>query len=395
LSRDSAARRSAQERRARLGRRHHLAPACRAADVVDVARDVVGLHSTDAASVFISACARLREPSVAGLELALYQDRSLMRILGMRRTMFVVPVELAPVLHAACALPLAPRERRRNIQMVEEGGIATDGAAWLAEVEAATMAALEAQGEATGSELAAAVPALREKIRFGEGKKWEGLVGMTTRVLFLLATEGRAVRGRPRGTWISTQYRWAPMDAWVAGGIHELPREVAQRELAARWLGAFGPGSAADLRWWTGWTAAETHRALLAVEAVEVVIDSGRGLVLPGDEPEPPLEPFAALLPALDPTVMGWSERDWFLGEHGPVLFDRSGNAGPTVWWDGRVVGGWAQRRSGEVAYRLLEDVGREAVLAIETEAARLASWIGDVRVTPRFRTPLERELSV
>jgi hypothetical protein len=100
-----------------------------------------------------------------------------------------------------------------------------------------------------------------------------------------------------------------------------------------------------------------------------------------------------ALLPALDPTVMGWSGRSWFLGEHGPRLFDRSGNVGPTVWWDGRIVGGWAQRADGEIAYRLLEDVGADAAAAVRAEAERLRSWLGKVRVTPRFRTPLEREL--
>jgi hypothetical protein len=105
-------------------------------------------------------------------------------------------------------------------------------------------------------------------------------------------------------------------------------------------------------------------------------------------------EPWAALLPALDATPMGWSQRDWFLGDHRPQLFDRSGNVGPTVWWDGRIVGGWAQRADGEIAFRLLEDVGADARAAVEAEAARLGAWIGDVRFTPRFRTPLERELS-
>jgi hypothetical protein len=48
----------------------------------------------------------------------------------------------------------------------------------------------------------------------------------------------------------------------------------------------------------------------------------------------------------------------------------------------------------GVVAFRILEDVGREATTAIEAEADRLAAWLGDVRVTPRFRTPLERDLA-
>jgi hypothetical protein len=57
-------------------------------------------------------------------------------------------------------------------------------------------------------------------------------------------------------------------------------------------------------------------------------------------------------------------------------------------------VGGWALPPDGEVAVRLLEDVGAEAVTAIEAAAARLSRWFGAVRVIPKFRTPLERQLS-
>jgi hypothetical protein len=118
-------------------------------------------------------------------------------------------------------------------------------------------------------------------------------------------------------------------------------------------------------------------------------------VLLPGDgEREPSAEPWAALLPALDPTVMGWKERAWYLGGHGPALFDTAGNAGPTVWWDGRIVGGWAVRADGEVAYRLLEDVGVDAAAAVEAEAAALAAWLGETQVVPRFGTPLARELA-
>jgi hypothetical protein len=117
--------------------------------------------------------------------------------------------------------------------------------------------------------------------------------------------------------------------------------------------------------------------------------------MLGDDEPheeDPP--PVAVLLPGLDPTPMGWQTRDWFLGPHAPLLFDRTGNIGPTVWWQGRVIGGWAQRASGEVVCRLLEDAGSDAAASVEAAAACLETWLGDARVTPRYRNPLERELS-
>jgi hypothetical protein len=385
------------ERRARLAVRHLLAPSARVTDVISLAGALIGLHGSDPASVFLSAAARMKRPggAVPALERALYEDRTLVRTLCMRRTMFVVPVDVVPVVQAACTDALVPGERKRLVQMLEDAGITRDGKRWLRKVEADTLAAVEARGEATAAQLGKDVPALRNKISFGEGKTWSGTVGVSTRVLFLLSTEQRVVRGRPNGGWTSSQYRWSPMARWLPGGIPSLPAAEACAELARRWLRAFGPGTTADLKWWTGWTVAKTRAALAAVEAVEVALDHGStGWLLPDDVARVRApKPWVALLPGLDPTTMGWRERDWYLGAHAPALFDTNGNAGPTVWVDGRVVGGWAQRRDGSVVTRLLEDVGRIATRAIDDAAAALAEWFGDTRMTARFGNPLQKEL--
>jgi Winged helix DNA-binding domain len=384
---------SVEERRARLGRRHFLAPGSRARDAVELAGGLVGLHATDPATVFLAAWARGVEG--AELERALYEERSVLRMIGMRRTLFVLPLDLAAVVHAGCTESILAASRRRYAKLIEGGGIASDGEAWLDEVGAQTLRALEARGEAFAAELSADVPLLREKIHFGQGKTWAGSTGMTSWVLFLLAAEGLVVRGRPRGAWTSSQWCWAPAEAWLEEPLPRLEPEAARVELVSRWLAAFGPASVADLKWWTGWTLTQTRAALGAIEAVEVDLDGMPGFVLPSDvEPESEPQPWAAFLPSLDPTVMGWKERDWYLGEHAPTLFDRNGNAGPTVWWNGRVVGGWAGRKDGEVAFRLLEDVGADAARAIEAEAEQLESWLGETKVAPRFATPLAKELS-
>ena len=386
---------SIEERRARLGRRHFLARGSAANDLAELAGGLVGLHATDPVTVFLAARARLGDGSHAEVERALYEERSVLRMIGMRRTMFVLPLDLAAVVHASCTVGIASAQRRRFAKLIEEGGIARNGVAWLDKAAAATMEALEARGEAYASELSKDVPLLRKKLSFGEGKKWASSTGMTTWVLFLLAAEGRIVRGRPRGAWTSSQWRWVPAASWFPRPLARLDEQEARETLARRWLTSFGPATVTDLKWWTGWTLSQTRTTLAAIGAVEVDLDGTPGFVMPDDvDVVPSPDPWVALLPALDPTVMGWKERAWYLGEHGPALFDRSGNAGPTVWWNGRIVGGWAGRKDGRVAFQLLEDVGADATAQVEAEAARLEAWLGGVSVIPRFRVPLERELA-
>jgi hypothetical protein len=209
----------AQERRARLGVRHHLAPAARAASVVQVAEDLVGLHGTDPASVFLAAAARMRQPEVEAIERALYHDRALLRMLGMRRTMFVVPVELAPIVQAACTQAIAAAQRRLLLQLLDQSGIAADDPErWLEEVEEATVKALAARGQALATELSEDEPRLREQLLLAEGKSYAARQSVSTRVLLVLAAEGRIARGRPRGSWISGQYRWSLIESWLPGG---------------------------------------------------------------------------------------------------------------------------------------------------------------------------------
>ena len=375
--------------------RHHLAADVKAADVTRVACDLVGIHATDPASVYLGALARTKSLTHEDVADALYDKRSVLKVLGMRRTMFVEPRELVPVVQAAVTDTLAKAERKRTIQMLEGAKVADDAEAWMSDVEAQTVAALDKAGEATATELTKKVPGLRVQIPVAVGKKYEGKVGVSTRMLFLLATEGRIVRGRPRGTWLSSMYAWAPMEKWLGAPLPVLKTEAAQAELARQYLAAYGPATLRDVQWWAGWTMATTRKALAAIDAESVELEDGNGFVLPGDtRATSESEPWVALLPTLDTTPMGWVERGWFMGAHTPRLFDRNGNIGPTVWVNGRVVGGWAQLKSGEVVTRLLEDVSAKERKQIDAEADRIGAWLGESRIIPRFRTPLEQELT-
>ena len=384
------------ERRARLGWRHRLAGGAQAGDPVEVARSVVAVHSTDPSSVYLSLLARMTGGGLADVQRALYEDKTLIRLLGMRRTVFVTTLDIAPVIQAACSRAVAAVERRKLLGWLAESGVGDDVAGWLAGAEQAALGALAARGEATAAELAGDDPRLQVQITLARGKSYEGKQNVASRILFLLAAEGQVVRGRPRGSWTSHQCRWAPLAPWCPQGLDGWTTEAAEVDLARRWLEAYGPATAEDLRWWAGWTKTQVRRALTELKPAEVNLDGVPGIALAGDlEPPPETEPWAALLPALDSTPMGWQQREWFLGEHAARLFDRTGNVGPTLWWDGRIVGGWAQDRDGQIVCRFLEDAGSEAVAAAAAAAERLAGILGPIRLAARSRgmTWLEQEL--
>jgi hypothetical protein len=380
-------------RRARLGRRHALADEHRAATVVDAARAVVALHGTDPASTVLSALARSHDTSPSDVERALYDERSLVRVLAMRRTVFAVPRDLAGACLVGAADTVAAEQRRLLLKLLGEAEVA-DPDDFLARAERAAAAASETAGEFTSTELSRADPLLATRLQIGRGR-YVASPTVASRLLTMWSAEGRVVRTRPRGGWTSTQFRWTAAASWADLGTRP-DQDAAITEIARRWLRAYGPATLDDLQWWTGWTKTRTKAAVAALDTVDVELVPGPGVVLADDlEPDETPEPWVALLPALDPTSMGWKHRDFLLGPHRPHVFDVNGNAGPTVWADGRIVGGWAQRDDGEVVVELLEDIGTEATTAIDEAAGELTARLADVRLKARARgwTDVEKRL--
>ncbi len=382
------------QRRARLGVRHLLCARETGRRPADIAEDLLVLHATDPASVYLAVAARSTDLLPDQISAALYEDRSVIRMLGMRRTIFVVPTELAPVVQHSSAAAVADRLRRALVK--DLGGVVPEPDRWLTEVADSVLGVLRDHGSASTAELSAAEPRLRTTLIYAAGKSYGGPAAISGRVLNILSARGRIVRGESTGDWTGGRYQWAPMERWVPGGLPDLKVEDARAELVSRWLARYGPATVADIAWWTGWNLGDTRRALARVHTVAVDLDGVDGVVLASDTgPVLEPEPWVALTPALDPTAMGWAGRDFYLEPgYRAALFDRTGNIGPSVWHDGLIVGGWGQRGDGGVTWRLLADIGAEAEAAVAAEADRLEAWMGDVRVIPKFRTPLERELA-
>jgi DNA glycosylase AlkZ-like len=371
------------ERRARLARRHALAPAHRAADPEAATTAVTVLHSTEPATVYLSVWSRVDGVTVADVDRALYDDRTLVKQLAMRRTLFVFPRDLLPAAWGSVSARVGEALSARLAKEIEKAGLADDGAAWLEDARTAVLDVLGGRRAMTAQEVRERVPALEGRLDLAPGKSYGTNVPIAPRVLTQLGVEGAIVRGENSSHWRVSKPRWTRMSDWLGDVPPAAKADEGYAELVGRWLRSFGPGTEADLVWWLGSTKTVVRAALAALGAVEVSLDGGgTGWVLPDDvEPVEAVEPWAALLPVLDPTVMGWKERDFYLGPHAPQLFDSNGNAGTTAWWDGRVVGCWVQDDAGVVEVRLLENLPRAAVQALDAEAERLTAWLGGVRV--------------
>ncbi len=296
-----------EQRRARLATRHLLDGS--GSSALEATRSVTVLHATDPATVFLSVLARCSTLTLADVAGELYDARRLVRMLAMRRTLFVAPLELAPVLHHAASVDVAATIRKRLLKELATGPtdppLPSDVAGWLDEAERAVESYVEAEGPVSGARIGTAVPALRTALLPRTTKKYDVRRTVTTNVLTMMGAEGRLVRGRPLGTWTSRQHTWEPASSWWPAGIPTMETEQARAELVEHYLRRFGPVTEADVAWWTGWPLGVTRKALAALDTAD---DHG-GLVLADDTgPVAVPPPRAALLPALDPTPMGWKQ---------------------------------------------------------------------------------------
>ncbi|MCL1592783.1 MAG: winged helix DNA-binding domain-containing protein [Actinomycetia bacterium] len=378
------------ERRARIGVRHRLTATARSDDPAKISDALVAFHSSDPATVYLSATSRMRTPSVEVVEQGFYETRTLIRHHAMRRTLWAMTPEVAALAHAASTRSIVDPQVWRLSKLIEESGIAHNGESWIAEARVRLLDAVRSVGPVSTRELGLASPDLAVSLRFGGGS-----VSAHSRILLILGFEGTIVRTQPSGRWTNSHYAWVSAENWMPDLFDRHDEAAATAELIDRYLLVFGPATEKDIQWWTGSNITRVRTALQDVNAREVHIEGGQAWVSASDETCTSTdETWVAFLPGLDSTTMGWKERDWYVGSAlAPRVFDRNGNAGPTVWADERVVGVWDQLASGEVVYRIYDPAaeGRSSDFARAAETVR--DVYGDARHRVRFPSPAYREL--
>lgn len=336
--------------------------------ILEVVRSICGLHAQLLPAAELALWARTEQLAAGTMEEALWQARSLAKTWVMRGTLHVL---------AADDLPLFAAARRTNTPRRPPSYYTYHGVTpeELAAIEEAVPAVLSGTA-LTREELADAVaaragsPRLAEVLRSGWGALLKPAAGRGE--LCFGPNQGRNVTFVAPALWLG---------AWRA----EEP-EAALREVARRFLSAYGPATPEEFARWWGTEPAPAKRLFKALgdELVAVEVEGWRGWALVSTLLElvrtPPAQ-HVALLPAFDPYTVALCRHPAVLApEHLARVSRPQGWISPVVLVGGRIVGTWeheAQREATAITCSLFVPATEATREQIAGEAERLGVFLG------------------
>jgi hypothetical protein len=350
--------------------KHHLTPDSAHSDIPTIVQDICGLHATGPTVPYLSLHARHTNFEKKLLEHALYVQKSMAKIRCVRKTIYIHTKEMLPIVHAATAGVVEKASRR----FMEARGISHDDFARISK----SIRDLLTEQEMTASAIKAALNASSD----------------ISSILYFMCDQGILIRGRPEKGWRDKSSQYALFtDYFPDLDLTTYDEKEAICLLVEYYLASFGPVTEVDILWWTGLGKAKIRRSLeeLGEKLVHVSIPGLEGdhmLLRSGVEEISNLQVtrgmIIALLPYLDPYLMGYKERRRYLNpQHTSRVFDRSGNATSTILLNGRVVGVWdyIDQETPSIKLHFFSQPHPDILDATLHEAQKLGSFITDMEI--------------
>ena len=190
---------------------------------------------------------------------------------------------------------------------------------------------------------------------------------------------------------VTTDLVNAPTDALfgtVAKSRYEVLRTPpadpadASRQVAAEYLGAYGPATPADLASWSGRPARDFAPALASLDLVRFRAEDGRTLVDLASSPRPAADTPAPVrfLPVWDGVLLAHVRRERMLtDDHRKLVIAKNGDVAPTFLVDGFVAGTWNTAPRSAPAGMTLRPLVRLSApqrRAVAAEARHLLTWL-------------------
>jgi winged helix DNA-binding protein len=338
-------------------------------DVVAATERIGGLQAQEPASPYIGLWTRLAGFRPADLDRAI-ADRALVKGTLMRTTLHLVSA--ADYVHLWPALaPMLDGIRRRDR---------------VRPPSPQRLAALTARAEAFTAE-PRSLGELRDHLGPSEGLAADEVVWWIRRRVALTHAPSDVPWAFGRRPRLAHALTWLSADGWPA-------TEAAIERLVRRYLGAFGPATAADLAQWSGLAVGRLRPGIAAIEASGDLRhfndERGRELVdlegVPLPDPDTPAPP--RLLPMWDSPLLAFADRTRVISdEDRRVVIARNGDTLPTFTLDGVVAGlWWAEALPGGRTRIVIEPfrppLRRADARALEEEGEQLAELVAPLEPT-------------
>ncbi|MFX0083954.1 MAG: winged helix DNA-binding domain-containing protein [Candidatus Hodarchaeota archaeon] len=308
--------------------KHHLTKNSKIDDIIQITEHICGLHSTDLKTSYLSLFARTKVFKKIDLERELYKNKTLGRIRGMRRTLFIQTKNMIPIIHAATF------------------GIIENSFEKYMEVRGVSM-----------KEYQEILPQILEILKSEELSASEIRTKLNSKldvpaIIQVMCDYGLLIRGKPIKNWKDRRNRYALFKEYFPDiDLSKINEKEAIQNLVEKYIKAYGPVSETDISWWTGINKTKIRESLKTIEyqLKKIQISELQGeLILHDDDVkylervENSEETTLTLLPELDPYPMGYKERDRYISNnYYNKVFDKSGNITSTVLLDGVVIGVW------------------------------------------------------
>lgn len=358
--------------------KHYLTHQSKGEDIVTVATDICGLHATSPTTPYLSLFARVENFSREHLHEQLYVERALAKIRCFRTTVYILPKHMMPAAFAATKRMVQPMSEQysRRLGVTEEDYQKTSEQIMVLLLGRAVTASEIRQELNTRLNVSA--------------------------IVNLMCDQGLLIRGVPRGSWRSNLHTYSRFDEHFPDiSLDRTDETEAKKSIVKHYIGAFGPVTEKDIAWWTGFPMRQSKDILERLQSSTIQLEilglHGSHVMLASgcealDCPIPTLEPMVSLLPSLDSYIMGYKERERYLGpENRRYVFDRSGNATSTILISGRIAGIWDFIEP-SVALFLFDALPTSVSEIVEDKAKQLGEFISEHEVRVEWREMWERQ---
>lgn len=362
-------------------RKHHLTDDTKNGKIIQIVKDIGGLHSTHPFTPYLSLFAREKRFKKEDFQKIFTQKRELGKIRFVRKTVYILPKDWLSLAFAATKTMAETSSTKyaSNLGVSQSEYI---------QVSQDIKALLRGCGLNTKE--------IRQKL---------GLRTNVSAIVNLMCDQGILIRGESRYGWKSNLHTYYLFHEYFPDiDLKEFKQASARESVVRYYLASFGPVSIKDIVWWTGFSMVEIKKILAnlqdEIEIVEISGLDGQYLILLPDKialesTVDPKKQVINFLPLLDPYLMGYKERLRYLHlEYYDYVFDRSGNSTYCILLDGKVVGVWdlARNHEPEVKIFLFRDVDHNVESEIFASGKSIGRFLAGVEVRIRrygFMLPL------